>query len=146
MLYSKWNSRTQIKPVKLQSNSQTHINSPIKLDQAPIKLGQISLAPIRQDQRAPIKQDPRALIVPVKHRLFHNRRSSTNLSLCWFVRVGLFVYECVCVSLYWFACVDVFVYGCVCEHLRKKKIRRGEGSYWVCCARRRETKKVQTWN
>ena len=86
-----------------------------------------------------------ALIVPltlIKHRSF---QSSIDLSLCWFVRVGLFVCGCVCVSLCWFVYVDVFVCGCVCVYLRKKKMRRGEVTKFVVHREERE-KKVRTWN
>ena len=57
---------------------------------------------------------PRSLL----HRPIHELSSiSTDLSLCWFVCVGLFVGVFLC----WFVCVDVFVYGCVCVHLRKRR-------------------------
>ena len=62
---------------------------------------------------------PQAPIVPVKHRsisLLFFFFGKTNLSLCWFVCVGLFVCRCVCVL--------ICLCGCVCVHLRKKKMRR----------------------
>ena len=54
--------------------------------------------------------------------------TSTDLSLCRFVRMVVFVCRCVCVSLCWFVCVDVFVCGCVyvCVYLRKRTIWRGD--------------------
>ena len=56
---------------------------------------------------------------PSTHELWSSTTSTnpqatninTDLSLCWFVRVGVFVIGCgyVCVSLCWFVYVDVFV-------------------------------------
>ena len=86
-------------------STSKHRSLSTDLQQDPLLLGQ-----------AQTKQDPQTLIIPVKHRSFHKHRSfqsSTDLSLCWFVYVGLFVCGCVCVL--------IWLCGCVCVHLRKKR-------------------------
>ena len=75
------------------------------------------LSPTSTDQTRPTStnRSSQAPIVPqasIKHLSFHKHRSfqsSTDLSLCWFVCVGLFVYLCVDLSVWMCFCVGVFV-------------------------------------
>ena len=117
------------------ANTDPQSSKPIFVDpQAPI----FATSTDPQASR-PISVDPQTLISTTStNPPIHKWPPPTliSLSLCWFVRVGVFV------SLYWFVYVDVFVWVCLCVSKEKEDGERRSLRLSSFCTQRRERKKM----
>ena len=99
-------SRSTTQILSSPANSQTNLRRPKSFLHRPIH------EPNSTTQILSSPADPRP--ISLLHRPIHEPNStSTDLSLCWFVCMGLFVCECVSVL--------ICLCECFCVHLRKRR-------------------------
>ena len=99
----------------------------------------------RQHQSTSIKTHSHRLtnsnLAPTPIHWSTSNQHSTNLSLCWFVLVGVFVYLCVDLSVWMCLCVGVFV--CIWGKRRWGRRSLRPSSF---CTEKREKKRCKMWN